>query len=137
MQGTPKTMQDNPNYKDTLLEVKNFLCKQAEKALSSGIEKSKIILDPGIGFGKKIEHNLEILKNLNKISCLGYKTLLGTSRKKLFSELSGDKNPLDRVYGTCATSALGVLANINIFRVHDVWQNKQAIDIAFAIKNSK
>ena len=78
---------------------------------------------------------MDILKNLDVFANLGYHTLLGTSRKKIFSEVSSNNNPEDRVAGTCATSALGVISNINIFRVHDVWQNKQAIDIAFAIKN--
>jgi|TARA_B100001059_G_scaffold57154_1_gene52425 dihydropteroate synthase len=135
MQGSPKTMQDDPKYNDVTNEISSFLKTQAEKAISLGIKKNKIIIDPGIGFGKKVEHNLEILKNLDKISNIGYYTLLGTSRKKIFSDLSGNNNPEDRISGTCATSALGVAANINIFRVHDIWQNKQAIDIAFAIKN--
>ena len=135
MQGSPKTMQDNPSYKDVIFEISNFLNSRADKAIKSGVNKEKIILDPGIGFGKKTEHNLDILKNLDKISNLGYYTLLGTSRKKIFSEVAEKNNPEDRVAGTCASSALGVMANINIFRVHDIWQNKQAIDIAFAIKN--
>ena len=135
MQGNPKTMQDNPTYEDVVFEISDFLKLQASKVLDMGLDKDKIIIDPGIGFGKNTEHNLEILKNLNKISSLGYKTLLGTSRKKIFSEVSDNNNPVDRISGTCATSALGVMANINIFRVHDIWQNKQAIDIAFSIKN--
>jgi len=135
MKGHPKTMQDNPTYKDVTSEVIDFLNLQAEKAIATGINKNKIIVDPGIGFGKTTAHNIEILKNLNRVSSMGYLSLLGTSRKKLFSEVSENNNPLDRVSGTCATSALGVMASINIFRVHDVWQNKQAIDVAFAIKN--
>ena len=137
MQGSPKNMQDNPSYKDVVSEISTFLNSQANKAIKLGINKEKIILDPGIGFGKKTVHNLDILKNLNKFSNLGYYTLLGTSRKKIFSEVAEKNNPEDRVAGTCATSALGVMSNINIFRVHDVWQNKQAIDVAFAIKNNK
>jgi len=136
MQGSPKNMQDNPSYKDVVSEISTFLNSQANKAIKLGISKEKIILDPGIGFGKKTVHNLDILKNLNKFSNLGYYTLLGTSRKKIFSEVAEKNNPEDRVAGTCATSALGVMSNINIFRVHDVWQNKQAIDVAFAIKNN-
>ena len=135
MQGNPKTMQDNPSYKNVLTEVSDFLQAQALKAIKLGVQKNKIILDPGIGFGKTTKHNLEILKNLKKISALEYYTLLGTSRKKLFSEVSKENNPIDRLSGTCATSAIGVMADINIFRVHDVWQNKQAIDVAYAIKN--
>ena len=111
-------------------EIIEFLSLQAKRAIDFGIKRDKIILDPGIGFGKKTEHNLDILKNLDKISNLGYYTLLGTSRKKIFSEVSSKNNPEDRISGTCATSALGVMSGINIYRVHDVWQNRQAIDIA-------
>ena len=135
MQGKPKTMQDKPLYKDVLPEVASFLKTQATKAIKAGIKKDKIILDPGIGFGKTTDHNLEILKNLKKISSLGYYTLIGTSRKKIFSEVSVANNPVDRLPGTCVTSAIGVMADVNIFRVHDVWQNKQAVDVAYAIKN--
>ena len=135
MQGKPKTMQDKPLYKDVLSEVASFLKTQATKAIKAGIKKDKIILDPGIGFGKTTDHNLEILKNLKKISSLGYYTLLGTSRKKIFSEVSVANNAVDRLPGTCVTSAIGVMADMNIFRVHDVWQNKQAVDVAYAIKN--
>jgi len=134
MQGNPKTMQDNPTYNDVTFEIKNFLIGQAKKVMEMGLNKEKIILDPGIGFGKKTEHNLEILKNLKDFSSLGFYTLLGVSSKRLFGEISGENNPEDRVSGTCATSALGVMADINIFRVHDVWQNKQAIDVAYNIK---
>ena len=135
MQGSPKTMQDNPKYNNVVSEIIDFLGFQSKKAMDLGISKDKIILDPGIGFGKKIEHNLEILKNLKNFSQLGFYTLLGTSRKKMLGEISGNNNPVDRIAGTCATSALGVMAGINIYRVHDVWQNKQAIDVAYAIKS--
>lgn len=136
MQGSPKTMQDNPTYENVIEEIKSFLMAQAIKLTELGLEKNKIILDPGIGFGKTTNHNLEILNNLEIFSSLGFNTLLGASRKRLFSEISKENNPEDRISGTCATSALGVAAGINIFRVHDVWQNKQAIDVAFNIKKA-
>ena len=136
MQGSPKTMQDNPAYENVIEEIKSFLMAQAIKLTELGLEKNKIILDPGIGFGKTTNHNLEILNNLEIFSSLGFNTLLGASRKRLFSEISKENNPEDRISGTCATSALGVVAGINIFRVHDVWQNKQAIDVAFNIKKA-
>ena len=136
MQGSPKTMQDNPTYQNVIEEIKSFLMTQAIKLTELGLEKNKIILDPGIGFGKTTNHNLEILNNLEIFSSLGFNTLLGASRKRLFSEISKENNPEDRISGTCATSALGVVAGINIFRVHDVWQNKQAIDVAFNIKKA-
>ena len=136
MQGSPKTMQDNPTYENVIDEIKGFLMVQANKLTELGLEKNKIILDPGIGFGKTTNHNLEILNNLEIFSSLGFNTLLGASRKRLFSEISKENNPEDRISGTCATSALGVIAGINIFRVHDVWQNKQAIDVAYNIKKA-
>jgi len=136
MQGSPKTMQNNPTYENVIEEIKTFLMAQAIKLIELGLEKNKIILDPGIGFGKTTNHNLEILNNLEIFSSLGFNTLLGASRKRLFSEISKENNPEDRISGTCATSALGVVAGINIFRVHDVWQNKQAIDVAFNIKKA-
>lgn len=136
MQGSPKTMQDNPTYENVIEEIKSFLMSQANKLTELGLEKNKIILDPGIGFGKTTNHNLEILNNLEIFSSLGFNTLLGASRKRLFSEISKENNPEDRISGTCATSALGVVAGINIFRVHDVWQNKQAIDVAYNIKKA-
>ena len=136
MQGSPKTMQDNPTYENVIEEIKGFLMVQANKLTELGLEKNKIILDPGIGFGKTTNHNLEILNNLEIFSSLGFNTLLGASRKRLFSEISKENNPEDRISGTCATSALGVIAGINIFRVHDVWQNKQAIDVAYNIKKA-
>ena len=136
MQGSPKTMQDNPTYENVIDEIKGFLMVQANKLTELGLEKNKIILDPGIGFGKTTNHNLEILNNLEIFSSLGFNTLLGASRKRLFSEISKENNPEDRISGTCATSALGVIAGINIFRVHDVWQNKQAIDVAYNVKKA-
>lgn len=136
MQGSPKTMQNNPTYENVIDEIKGFLMVQANKLTELGLEKNKIILDPGIGFGKTTNHNLEILNNLEIFSSLGFNTLLGASRKRLFSEISKENNPEDRISGTCATSALGVIAGINIFRVHDVWQNKQAIDVAYNIKKA-
>ena len=85
MQGSPKTMQDNPTYDNVISDIVKFLNLQADRAVNLGIQKEKIILDPGIGFGKNTEHNLDILKNLDVFTNLGYHTLLGTSRKKIFS----------------------------------------------------
>ena len=128
MKGIPKTMQDNPQYSNVVSEVLDFLKAKASVAQKHGIEKEKIILDPGIGFGKTLEHNLDLLANLHVFANQDYHTLLGTSRKKLFDSILNIVSPDERVIGTCATSVVGVNAGINIFRVHDVWQNKQAID---------
>ena len=136
MQGTPDTMQENPSYQDVTTEVSEFLVKQANIAEKAGVKKEKIILDPGIGFGKRTQHNLELLKHLNKLTGLGYPILLGTSRKRFMGEISKQEDPRERMPATCATSALGVLAGVKIFRVHDVWQNRQALDVTWAICSS-
>ena len=138
-QGKSKTMQDAPFYDDVCAEVKQYLQERTELALKTGISKHNIILDPGIGFGKLLEHNLTLLANLESLVELGYPILLGTSRKRFIGEIMGEKkgeaNPKKRVAGTCATTALGVQAGVQIFRVHDVIENKQALDVAWSIRN--
>ncbi|MCL4110489.1 UNVERIFIED_CONTAM: hypothetical protein GTU68_022371 [Idotea baltica] len=135
-QGKSKTMQDAPYYDDVCKEVHEYLIERAELALHTGIAKENIMLDPGIGFGKTTEHNLMLLNNLESLVSLGYPILLGTSRKRFLGEITGEDNPENRVASTCATTALGVNAGFQIFRVHDVKENKQAMDIAWAIKNA-
>lgn len=136
MLGEPATMQDRPDYKNVTQEVSDFLVARAERAEGIGVRKENIILDPGIGFGKRTRHNLELLRDLGKLTGLGYPVLLGTSRKRFMGEISKQENPRARMPATCATSALGVTAGVKIFRVHDVWQNRQAIDVAWAIHTS-
>lgn len=136
MQGTPATMQDNPNYENVTKEVSEFLVKQASEAESIGVQKENIILDPGIGFGKRAQHNLELLRDLKSLTNLGYPILLGTSRKRFMGEIAKQQDPRERMPATCATSAIGVLAGVKIFRVHDVWQNRQALDVTWAIKTA-
>jgi len=135
MQGDPGTMQDNPSYENVTQEVADYLLERAKEAESLGVNKSNIILDPGIGFGKRTQHNLELLRDLNKITDLGYPVLLGTSRKRFMGEISNREDPRERMPATCATSALGAVAGVSIFRVHDVWQNRQALDVTWAIHN--
>ncbi len=136
MQGEPGNMQDNPSYENITLEVSEYLLARAKHAESLGVDKANIILDPGIGFGKRTQHNLELLRDLKQIVELGYPVLLGTSRKRFMGEISNREDPRERMPATCATSALGVIAGVNIFRVHDVWQNRQALDVTWAIQNS-
>ena len=137
MQGRPHNMQDNPSYEDAAKEVKAFLLEQAQKVQSLGLDKNNIILDPGIGFGKRTQHNLELLNQLAQICDSEYAVLLGTSRKRFMGEVCATEDPAQRMPATCATTALGVQAGAKIFRVHDVWQNKQAADVSYAIKNSR
>ena len=137
MQGRPDNMQDNPSYENAAKEVKEFLVAQALKMQDLGLDKNNIILDPGIGFGKRTQHNLELLQQLNLICDTDYSVLLGTSRKRFMGEICATEDPAQRMPATCATTALGVEAGAKIFRVHDVWQNRQAADVSYAIKMCK
>ncbi len=132
-QGKSDRMQDNPQYDDVCLEVKSYLQERAQLALDAGVSKDNIIIDPGIGFGKLLKHNLALLADLDTLVALGYPVLLGTSRKRFLGELLDQDDPKQRVIGTCATTVLGVQAGATVFRVHDVIENKQAMDVAWAI----
>lgn len=133
-QGKSKTMQNEPFYTNVCKEVREYLQSRADLALEVGIPKENIMIDPGIGFGKTLEHNLLLLKELESIVSLGYPVLLGTSRKRFIGQISHEGDPEKRVIGTCVTTALGINAGVQIFRVHDVAENKQAADVAWAMK---
>jgi len=135
-QGKSKTMQNTPYYGDVCKEVAEYLQARAELALQAGVVKENIMLDPGIGFGKTLEHNLSLLNNLESLVTLGYPILLGTSRKHFLGEITNQDDPEKRVASTCATTALGVSAGVQVFRVHDIEENKQAMDVAWRIKNA-
>lgn len=136
-QGTPKTMQDNPYYDDVVQEVINALNKRINAALNAGIKKENIALDPGIGFGKRRQDNLDLLAHLDALVALGFPVLLGTSRKRFMGTLCDVTEPSELVTATAVTTALGVMAGVRIFRVHDVKENRQAADVAWAIKQSR
>jgi dihydropteroate synthase len=136
-QGTPKTMQDNPYYDDVVQEVIDALNKRINAALSAGIKKENIALDPGIGFGKRRQDNLDLLAHLDALVALGFPVLLGTSRKRFMGTLCDVTEPSELVTATAVTTALGVMAGVRIFRVHDVKENRQAADVAWAIKQSR
>lgn len=136
MQGTPKTMQDNPAYADVVEDVMAFLLARAESAMSTGIPAQNIILDPGIGFGKRRDDNLKLLSHLDRFVGSGYRVLLGTSRKRFMGAVCQESRPQHLVAATVATTALGVHAGAQIFRVHDVRENRQAADVAWAIRNA-
>jgi dihydropteroate synthase len=120
IQNTPATMQIEPQYKNVVKEVLKYLKKRAKSAQKAGIEKDKIFIDPGIGFGKTLEHNIELLQNLNVFVKSGYRVLLGTSRKKFIAALTGKDEPKERIFGTAATVAIAAIAGVSIVRVHDV-----------------
>jgi len=129
MQGTPKTMQAEPQYKDVVAEVLQFLLARAEKAQTFGIQKDRIFIDPGFGFGKTLQHNLALLKNVDKFTAAPYRVLTGTSRKSFIGQITGQQNPADRVFATAATVALCAAAGTSIIRAHDVPQMLDVIKI--------
>ncbi|MGR8981153.1 MAG: dihydropteroate synthase [Gammaproteobacteria bacterium] len=136
-QGPPKTMQDNPYYDDVVREVADYLKQRADAALKAGVKRSHIIIDPGIGFGKRKVDNFDLLAHLDSFVALGYPVLLGASRKRFMGSLCQVDQPSELVTATAVTTALGVMAGVSIFRVHDVRENRQAADVAWAIKQRK
>ena len=134
MLGEPRTMQREPHYEDVVREVRDFLARRAEYAISAGVDAEKVILDPGIGFGKTLEHNLALLRHLDAIVDLGFPVLLGASRKRFLGAITGAENAKDRVFGTVATTLLGYEKGATLFRVHDVRANREALSVAEAVR---
>jgi dihydropteroate synthase len=133
MQGTPRTMQVEPCYEDVLREVKDFLAAQVRQGLGSGILPERIIIDPGIGFGKTLEHNLCLLRGLPELSSLGQPLLVGASRKAFIGRIL-NLTPDERLEGSLAAAVAAVLAGANIIRTHDVKETRRAVNIADAIR---
>lgn len=135
--GTPKTMQDNPGYQDVVQEVLDALNASIDMALKAGVKQDAIVLDPGIGFGKRKQDNLDLLAHLDLLVATGFPVLLGTSRKRFMGTICDVTEPSELVTATAVTTALGVMAGVQLFRVHDVKENRQAVDVAWAIKQSR
>ena len=135
MLGRPKTMQREPRYEDVVAEVRDFLAERAEYAISAGVKEENIVLDPGIGFGKTAEHNLALLKRLDRIVDLGFPVLVGASRKRFLGGITGRDEARDRVFGTVATTVLGYERGAKLFRVHDVKANREALAVAEAVRS--
>lgn len=119
MQGTPKTMQVSPVYKDVVTDIYDFLARRSEFALQGGISEDKIWIDPGFGFGKTVEHNLELVRRLDEFQRLGFPVLMGTSNKSMIGAVLGSP-PEDRLEGTAATVAIGIVRGVHCLRVHNV-----------------
>lgn len=130
--GTPETMQTETGYVDLVAEVSAFLRSSLDAAVTAGIPPERIVVDPGIGFGKSLEGNLELLRRLSELSSLGRPILLGTSRKSFIGTVLG-REVGERLFGTAATVALGVAAGASVFRVHDVRAMRDAADMAHAV----
>ena len=132
MQGTPRTMQQSPTYGDVVEEVKAFLQQRIQFSIDAGVESERIIIDPGIGFGKNLEHNLALLRGLSALTALGRPVLAGISRKTFIGKLL-DAGPEERLEGSLAAAVAAALAGANIIRVHDVKEAVRAVRIADAI----
>lgn len=132
MKGQPTTMQDSPKYGDVISEVDQFLLEKTAYAESMGISKDRIWVDPGIGFGKSVEHNLLLLNGLTKFVSRGYPVLVGVSRKSFIGKITG-ASVENRLSGTLASQVLAQAAGVRVIRAHDVAEARQAIDVAAAI----
>jgi len=135
MQGNPENMQKNPAYYDVVDEIYDYLYERTLKAVESGIEKGKIIIDPGIGFGKKVEHNLEILSRLSEFNEMGYPVLAGVSRKSFIGNLLGELPAGERLEGSIAAAVYAFLNGASMLRVHDIKETLRALKIAKAIRD--
>jgi dihydropteroate synthase len=132
MYGEPKTMQDDPRYDDVVDEVLRFLEERMAFALAQGLREDQLMIDPGIGFGKTVAHNLALLRDLKRFAMLGRPVVLGTSRKRFLGAILGAE-PTARTIGTVATTVVGLLAGVHVFRVHDVKPNFEALRVGLAV----
>jgi len=134
IKGAPENMQDNPQYDNVMDEIYDFLEDRANEAIESGIKREKIIVDPGIGFGKKLEHNLEILNKVSEFKMLGYPVMIGASRKSFIGNIL-DLPVSERLEGSIAAAVYSIINGVDILRVHDVRETIRAAEVAKRIKN--
>jgi dihydropteroate synthase len=132
MQGDPRTMQEAPSYDDVVEDVKAFLAERLEAAIGAGVAEERIWLDPGIGFGKAVDHNLELLRRLGELRELGRPLVVGTSRKSFIGKIDGS-DVGDRLGGTIASSILAAAEGADVLRVHDIAEAAQATKVAIAV----
>jgi len=136
MRGTPRTMQENPHYADVVEEVSGFLRARVAFAVGQGIEKRQIAIDPGIGFGKTVEHNLKLLAHMAEFQVLGCAAMVGTSRKSFIGKVLNRK-PHERLWGTAATVAWAVAHGANVVRVHDVAEIVDVVRMIEAVRSAQ
>jgi dihydropteroate synthase len=134
MQGEPRTMQENPHYNNVVAEVKNFLLQRIDSCVHAGIETQRIILDVGFGFGKSLQHNLQLLKHLEEFTQLGYPVLVGVSRKSMIGTIL-NKPVHERLYGGLALATLAVQKGAHIIRTHDVAATVDVVNTTYAVLN--
>ena len=134
MQGSPETMQNDPRYDDVVADIIMFLEERAESAAEAGMARSHIMLDPGIGFGKTVEHTLTLFRHLDRFVRLGYPILIGASRKRFLARINRDADsPRDRLGGSLACVAHAARVGVEVVRVHDVRESRQMVDTLSAI----
>jgi len=132
--GDPRTMQQDPRYEDVVREVRDFLAARLQAAVEAGIARERIVVDPGFGFGKTVEHNLLLLRNLHEIAALGVPVLAGLSRKSTLGKITG-RGPDERVYAGVAAALIAVQNGARIVRVHDVAATRDALAVWSAVKD--
>jgi dihydropteroate synthase len=138
MQGQPQTMQADPRYEDVVAEVCAYLIERARLAMAAGVAREAISLDPGIGFGKTLNHNLALLSHLDGLKALGFPVVLGVSRKRFIQGLDPSaKSAEDRLGGSIAAALAGARAGVDVLRVHDVGQTAQALAVWQAIEEGR
>ena len=128
-QGNPENMQNNPKYKNELLDIYDFFEEKIKFLRSKGIKHNNIIIDPGIGFGKNLKHNMNLIKNVSIFHTLGFPILLGLSRKRFIKDLSGKNDSKERIGGTIASSLYSMMQGVQILRIHDVNEMIQSIKV--------
>ena len=137
MLGEPGTMQERPTYTDVVAEVGSWLVRQAQLLEFAGAARDRIVIDPGIGFGKTTEHNLELLRRLPDLASLGYPVLVGASRKRFVGSITGETEPRKRVAGSLAAAVWAVTHGAAVVRVHDVLETAQAVQVVSAIERGQ
>ena len=134
IQGNPATMQNNPKYKNVILDIYDFFENKIKYLRSMGIKRNNIILDPGIGFGKNLKHNITLLRKISIFHSLGFPVMLGTSRKRFIKDLSGVNDSKERLGGTIASNLFVIMQGVQILRVHDVKEVNQSIKVFKSLK---
>jgi dihydropteroate synthase len=136
-QGDPEVMQDNPDYADVLLDVYDFLSARIDAAREAGIPQDQIVIDPGIGFGKTVDHNLQIMNRISLFHGLGCPILLGASRKRFIGTIADEPEAIARLGGSIAVALAGAAQGVQIIRVHDIKQTKQALALWQAMSSGR
>ena len=129
IQGKPSTMQNNPKYKNVVLDIYDFFEERIKFIRSSGIKHNNIIIDPGIGFGKNLKHNMKLINNISIFHSLGFPVMLGLSRKRFIKDISGKNDTKDRLGGTISSSLYAIMQGVQIIRVHDFNELMQSIKV--------